>query len=93
MIVHAPGPWRPTEGGHVVDASGSAVAAVWGAELEANARLIAAAPELLAVVARTADQRCLCAATYSDVPEAWDPAGDCPACAARALIRRLGGGR
>jgi hypothetical protein len=54
---HTPGPWRfSTEDGHVHDEDGL-IAEVWGvfpgrdgSEVKANARLIAAAPELLAAV-------------------------------------------
>jgi hypothetical protein len=58
---HAPGPWRteekpfPDELGfpepcEITDAAGDAIAYVWGEE--ANARLIATAPELLAALQR-----------------------------------------
>ncbi len=52
---HTPGPWSATEAsGHVVDAGGAPVAVTaglangpWATEYRANARLIAAAPDLL----------------------------------------------
>jgi hypothetical protein len=92
--------WEPRvlDGEHwmiLLDANGTQVIAVPvvdnTAAPSAITRLIAAAPELLEVATRAAGMRCLCAATYSDVTHAWDPAGDCAACAARALIRRIEG--
>lgn len=51
MIKHAPAPWRTLETGLVLDANGKVVVPdVYGTEqdeVNANARLIAAAPELL----------------------------------------------
>jgi hypothetical protein len=85
VTAHSPGPWRAIDG-LITDVNGEVVLAF---VRESNARLIAAAPELLEVATRAAGMRCLCAATYSDVTQAWDPAGDCAACAARALIRRI----
>jgi len=54
-VVHTPGPWRVIEGTHSADKRFSVVSeneniTGWGCvqQLEGNARLIAAAPELLA---------------------------------------------
>lgn len=55
---HTPGPWHVTKDGRseeivrAADASGKPIASMWmnGDSMEANARLIAAAPEMLAVL-------------------------------------------
>jgi hypothetical protein len=44
--------------------------------------------ELLAVARGEARNPCLCAASYSDVTEAKDPADNCYSCIARALIAK-----
>jgi hypothetical protein len=90
MTAPSPGPWRTGRQVHrtIYDAEDRLIGVMDRVE---DARLAAAGPELLAVATRAAEQRCLCAATYSDVPQAWDPADNCPSCAARALIRRIEG--
>lgn len=60
MTTHTPGPWttrpafasRPTL--HVTDGKGSHLASFSGPNYEANARLVAAAPELLAALEQIA---------------------------------------
>lgn len=64
MKTHTPGPWKIT--GHdgrnpmVQDANGGSICAVWdtgcAATQEANARLIAAAPDLLNMLQRVMDE-------------------------------------
>lgn len=80
---HTPGPWRPnlptrSDGAiivpHVVAKDGSAVAQIAlydGGTTTANARLIAAAPELLAMLADVTDdlERCLKARGFRDDPK------------------------
>lgn len=86
---HTPGPWRyqPTAGNHdysvyAEQGNGRDVALVREFH-EGNARLIAAAPDLLAFVAEYARVSCEC----DDVP------GGCGPCRARALLARIEGGQ
>lgn len=47
MAKHTPGPWTHSEDGVIVDAAGKQLASVFPRDRAANARLIAAAPDLL----------------------------------------------
>lgn len=61
MSAHSPGPWTvelPDNGVVIADASGYTIAQVFGLAGVANARLIAAAPELLEAVRRLAERDC-----------------------------------
>jgi hypothetical protein len=91
---HSPAPWfvHPLFQTSVMNKEGDvAEASPSNPRRFHDARLIAAALDLLAVAERAAGMPCLCAASYSDVPEVKDPADDCYACAARALIARIDG--
>lgn len=57
MSAHTPGPWSVVEPGHIRTESLELVAVVQhGLEAKARARLIAAAPELLAALKECADR-------------------------------------
>lgn len=57
---HTPGPWKGESGGRHITGKGRDIARVFGlindSEADANARLILAAPELLAALARIANE-------------------------------------
>ncbi len=94
MTAHTPGPWRPSLysrifGCVVVAKRGIVVASILGdkATSDANARLIACAPELLAAVEKTVQTCSVCRGNgkLSDTHDL----GECPASAdLRALIVR-----
>ncbi len=54
MTEHTPGPWKVSEGPRITGADGTVVVFTvdgsYGTNIEANARVIAVAPELLAVL-------------------------------------------
>ena len=90
MSGHTPGPWGvavfKSGARSVTNQSGHFVADVQGIgqdERNANARLIAAAPELLAACEQVVREvECHC----RDYPRS--PAGSCPACVCRAAIAK-----
>jgi hypothetical protein len=106
---HTPGPWvateeRGTEGELcflcVRDQNGDAIASTWAGHHEANDRLIAAAPELLATLETLVtsylddvrDYQRLFNATSGENKWIGDPLGDAEVVAALAAITKATGG-
>lgn len=82
MSEHSPGPWKWDGGLRIYDATDEQVAKVEASD--ADARLIAAAPELLDLVRRY-ERGCCCHPT--------DGLDACPECReAAALLARIDGG-
>ena len=107
-VAHTPGPWRATRHSSIVGTAvmanrGIVVASVLGSPevCQANARLIAAAPDLLALAKRYASECSECEGTgvklvwaeNADHNDAWDHSEPCEACAdIRAVIEKAEGG-
>ena len=101
-VAHTPGPWRATPhnsivGTGIVANRGIVVASVLGVPevCQANARLIAASPDLLALAKRYASECAQCdgdgriLVTFNDREAEYDP---CEACAdIRAVIAKAEG--
>lgn len=86
----SPGPWRWSHGWiEAGDKMVCEMASAEGQEQEAaNARLIAAAPEMLDVIRRWAQETCW-SRQYDGNPTCAEGRGACGPCQSRALIARL----
>ena len=103
---HTPGPWAVDDHDHGVEVfraqpmpgggRGEGVCAVygWGGMRDADARLIAAAPELLEALERMERHaRDFAECPFCHLPPEIGCATDCPLTAARAAIEKARGGR